>query len=138
MPDPPADPPSAPDDASDDAATSWEDVSDPALLCVIVAARSDADRLTDDLMRRGMGATRIGSTGGFLRRGSATLISGIRADQLDDLREAMRETCRARLEHVPVQTLPFMGEAALDAHAVEVRVGGAVLFVLPLTNFERF
>jgi uncharacterized protein YaaQ len=134
----PDSPENAPDDAPAEASPSWENASDPALLCLIVAARSDADRLTDELVRRGMGATRIGSTGGFLRRGSATLISGIRADQLDDLREAMRETCRARLEHVPVQTLPFMGEAALDAHAVEVRVGGAVLFVLPLTHFERF
>lgn len=135
MPDSPG---NAPDDAPAEASASWENASDPALLCLIIAARSDADRLTDELVRRGMGATRIGSTGGFLRRGSATLMSGIRADQLDDLREAMRETCRARLEHVPVQTLPFMGEAALDAHAVEVRVGGAVLFVLPLTHFERF
>ena len=134
----PDSPENAPDEAPAEASVSWENASDPALLCLIVAARSDADRLTDELVRRGMGATRIGSTGGFLRRGSATLISGIRADQLDDLREAMRETCRARLEHVPVQTLPFMGEAALDAHAVEVRVGGAVLFVLPLTHFERF
>ena len=129
--------PDPPERALDDT-DSWENVSDPALLCVIVAAHADADRLMDELVRRGMGATRIGSSGGFLRRGSVTLISGIRADQLDGLREAMRETCRARLEHVPVQTLPFMGEAALDAHALEVRVGGAVLFVLPLTNFERF
>ena len=130
MPDPPE---NAPHDA-----TSTERVSDHTLLCVIVAARSDAERLTDELLRRGMGTTRLGSAGGFLRRGSVTLISGIRADQLDELREAMLATCRARLEHVPVQTLPFIGEAALDAPAVEVRVGGAVLFVLPLTHFERF
>lgn len=134
----PDSPENAPDDPPTEASASSENASDPALLCLIVAARSDADRLMDELVRRGMGATRISSTGGFLRRGSSTLISGIRTDQLDGLREAMRETCRARLEHVPVQTLPFMGEAALDAHAVEVRVGGAVLFVLPLTHFERF
>ena len=117
---------------------SQEDVSNLELLCVIVAAPSDANRLMDELVSHGMGATRIGSTGGFLRRGSMTLISGIRADQIDDLRTAMRETCRARVENVPAQTLPFMGEAALDGHAVEVRVGGAMLFVLPLTHFERF
>ena len=51
--------------------------------------------------------------------------------------ELTREVCRARKEVVPIQSLPALGEAA-TIEPVEVRVGGATLFVLDVVRHERF
>ncbi|GAG22139.1 unnamed protein product, partial [marine sediment metagenome] len=45
-------------------------------LLIIIAAAEDADRLLDKIIEAGHPVTKISSTGGFLRRGNATLLSG--------------------------------------------------------------
>ena len=106
-------------------------------LVVIIASDADADRLMKSLVERGYPATKISSTGGFLRRGSATILSGVEAGEVDEVIGMVREECHARAEYVPVQTLPFFGEGTTLAEPVEVRVGGAIVFVLPVERFEK-
>lgn len=106
-------------------------------LLVIIASDSDADRLVRRLVQQSYPATKIGSTGGFLRRGNATILSGVEAEEVDAVLAAVRAECRARTEHVPVHTLPFFGEGTAVAEPVEVRVGGAIVFVLPVERFEK-
>lgn len=112
-------------------------MADPERLCVIVAASNDADRLMERLVKRGLHATKIGSTGGFLRRGNATVISGVANQDVDTVVEVVREECHARREFIPVQTLPFLGDGGLSADPVEVRAGGAIVFVLEIERFVR-
>ena len=106
-------------------------------LLVMIVSDSDADRLMRQLVEKGYPATKVGSTGGFLRRGNATIFSGIEADAVDAVIEVVKEECRARTEYVPVQTLPFFGEGAYVAEQLQVRVGGAIVFVLPVERFEK-
>jgi uncharacterized protein YaaQ len=106
-------------------------------LLVIIASDTDAERLMKSLVGRGYPATKIASTGGFLRRGSATILSGVESTEVDDVITMVRQECRARAEYVPVQTLPFLGEGATLSEPVEVRVGGAIVFVLSVERFEK-
>ncbi len=106
-------------------------------LVVIIASDADADRLMKSLIDRGYPATKISSTGGFLRRGSATILSGVESSEVGDVMAMVREECHARAEYVPVQTLPFFGEGAALSEPVEVRVGGAIVFVLSVERFEK-
>ena len=106
-------------------------------LVVIISADSDADRLMKALIGRGYPATKISSTGGFLHRGNATILSGVEANEVDDVFAMVRTECHARTEFVPVQTLPFFGEGASLSEPVEVRVGGAIVFVLNVERFEK-
>lgn len=108
----------------------------PLKLVVVIASDSDADRLMHRLVEQGYPATKIGSTSGFLRRGNATVLSGVEADEVEAVLTAVRVECRARTEHVPLQALPLLGEAVLT-EPVEVRVGGAIVFVLPVERFEK-
>ncbi|MBM3139594.1 MAG: hypothetical protein FJZ92_05105 [Chloroflexi bacterium] len=110
---------------------------DPTKLCMMVVADSDADRLMERLVERDFPATKIGSTGGFLRRGNVTIFSGVTDDRVDELLAVVNEVCHARKEFVPVQTLPFLGDGSFSAEPVEVRVGGAIVFVLKISRFER-
>ena len=78
----------------------------------------------------------MSSTGGFLRRGNATIFSGVDAADLDGVLQIIRTQCQARSEFVPAQALPFP-ESIYPAEPVQVRVGGAIVFVLPVERFEK-
>ncbi len=106
-------------------------------LVVMIVADADADKLVKELVARGYPATKIGSTGGFLRRGNSTILSGITADDVNSVVALVRTQCRARTEYVPLQAVPFFGEGMVLADPVEVRVGGAVVFVLDVERFEK-
>ena len=110
---------------------------EPDRLCVIIAADSDAGRLMERLVEQGISVTRIGSTGGFLRRGNATLICGVGSDAVEEVIETVRDECHARREFVPVQSLPFLGDGGFNTAPVEVRIGGAIVFVLVVERFVR-
>ncbi|HXH21061.1 MAG TPA: cyclic-di-AMP receptor [Dehalococcoidia bacterium] len=107
-------------------------------LVLIIAATSDADRLIDRLVKRGLPATKIASSGGFLRRGSATILSGVEDQEVETVIDLARQECRARKEFVPVQNLPVLGEIGSASEPLEVRVGGATVFVLDVDRFDRF
>lgn len=105
-------------------------------LLVIIASNDDADALIRKLVERGYPATKVSSTGGFLKRGNATIFSGVEADDVDRVIAIIRSECRARAEMVPVPSLPLPGSMAPSAPK-QVRVGGAIVFVLPVERFEK-
>jgi uncharacterized protein YaaQ len=105
-------------------------------LLVIITSDEDAEHLIRKLVERGYPATKVSSTGGFLRRGSATILSGVDAGDVDHVLHIIRTECRARTEYIPPQSLPFPG-GDFTAAPTEVRVGGAIAFVLPVERFEK-
>ena len=54
-------------------------------LVIIIAADEDAGRLLDRMVEAGHPATKISSTGGFLRHGSATILSGVDSAAVDEV-----------------------------------------------------
>ncbi len=106
-------------------------------LVIIISSDADADRLMKALIERGYPATKISSTGGFLHRGNATILSGVEANEVDQVLTMVRSECHARSEYIPVQALPFFGEGTAPSEPVEVRVGGAIVFVVNVEQFEK-
>ena len=106
-------------------------------LVIIIASDSDAEKLTRKLVEQGYPATKVSSTGGFLHKGNATILSGVEANDVDGIVAMVRSECYARSEYVPVQTLPFFGEGSVLQEPVEIRTGGAILFVLDVERFEK-
>ena len=105
-------------------------------LLIVIASDSDADSLIQKLVQRGYPATKVSSTGGFLRRGNATIFSGVDAEDVDNVVAIIRTECQARTEFLPAQELPFP-ESIYPAEPVEVRTGGAIVFVVSVERFER-
>lgn len=106
-------------------------------LVVIIAADADADRLIGRMVEQGYPATKIASTGGFLRRGNVTILSGVEAAEVDIILGMVRQECHARMEYLPRQMLPLLGEGGFLPTPVPVRMGGAIVFVLPVERFEK-
>ena len=117
------------------AAQGQSQQSDQKLL-IVIASDSDADSLIQKLVQRGYPATKVSSTGGFLRRGSATIFSGVDAEDVDNVIAIIRAECQARTEFLPAQALPFP-ESIYPAEPVEVRTGGAIVFIVSVERFER-
>ena len=105
-------------------------------LLVIIASNDDADTLIRKLTERGYPATKVSSTGGFLKRGNATIFSGVDADDVNQVLAIIRTECRARTEMAPVPALP-LPESMAPLEPRQVRVGGAIVFVLPVERFEK-
>lgn len=111
--------------------------ADPTKLVMMIVADTDADELMQALVEKGYPVTKIGSTGGFLRRGNVTIFSGVTESEVADVMAVVTEICHARKEFVPVQTLPFIGDGSFSAEPIEVRVGGAIVFVMDVDRFHR-
>jgi len=95
-------------------------------LVTVVAQQDDASALTEALRQADYRSTRLDTAGGFLRRGNATLLIGVEADQVADVFRIVQETCRPRSVAPP---------AGRPAEAVDT--GAATVFVLDVARFER-
>lgn len=106
------------------------------LLTIIVSGNS-GERLIDALVAQGFPATKIGSTGGFLHQGNTTILAGVDAGEVDSVIALVREICPAHTEYMPIPTLPIVPGQAYSPAPIEVRTGGAVVFVQPVERFEK-
>jgi uncharacterized protein YaaQ len=101
-------------------------------LVTAIVHNEDAATLVDALLEKEYRATRVNSSGGFLKQGNATILVGVE----DDL-EIISANCHSRKQFVnPMPPIMEPGEFYMP-YPVEVEVGGATVFVLPVERFER-
>ena len=106
-------------------------------LVVAIVHHEDAGTLVDALLDQDYRATRLASSGGFLKQSNATVILGVEDDQVDAVLDIVREACHARTQVVnPMPPIMEPGEFFMP-YPLEVEVGGATVFVLPVDRFER-
>ena len=106
-------------------------------LIVAVVHNEDAGALVDALLDREYRATRLHSSGGFLKQSNATIIVGVEDDHVEAVIEIVRATCTSRTQMVnPMPPIMEPGEFFMP-YPLEVEVGGATVFVLPVERFER-
>ena len=106
-------------------------------LVVAIVHNEDAGVLVDALLEREYRATRLHSSGGFLKQSNATVIVGVEDAQVDEVITIVRENCNSRTQVVnPMPPIMEPGEFFMP-YPLEVEVGGATVFVLPVERFER-
>ena len=91
-------------------------------LIVSIVNSDDADRLVSSLNKAGYKATTISTTGGFLRQGNATILTGIEDDQVPRVLQLVKENCHTRTQFVnPLPPVMEPGEMYIPT-PVEVQV----------------
>ncbi len=60
----------------------------------------DCNRLSNEFIDANIRATKLSSTGGFLKAGNSTFIVGIEDDRVEDALEIIKKTCQARKQFV--------------------------------------
>lgn len=89
-----------------------------------IVHNDDADAVISALLARGFRATRMASTGGFLREGNTTIVSGVEEEQVDEVLDTIKQHVKSRL-HMP------------RCSQEEVEVSGAIVFVINVERLER-
>lgn len=87
------------------------------------------------ISRVGFYATKLSTTGGFLKAGNLTLLMGVEDEKLDDLLDLLKENCKRREEMTTA--LPDYASDMLTAVPVKITVGGATVFVLDVEQFHK-
>ena len=107
-------------------------------LIVAIVQDEDAGRLVSALMDKGFGVTKLATTGGFLRAGNTTLISGLEDERLDEALGIVEKTCKSR-EQITASAAPMNGGAGgvYVPYPIRVTVGGATVFVLEVSQFLK-
>jgi uncharacterized protein YaaQ len=106
-------------------------------LVVAIVHNEDAGALVDALLEREHRATRLHSSGGFLKQSNATIVVGVDDPRVDEVIGIVRENCTSRTQIVnPMPPIMEPGEFFMP-YPLEVEVGGATVFVLPVERYER-
>lgn len=107
-------------------------------LIVAVVQDKDSVKLLENLMAEGYRATKLASTGGFLRAGNTTLLMGVEDKRVNHVLDIIKETCRSREQLVtPMSPVGVGGTESFVPYPIEVVVGGATIFVLDVEQFHR-
>ena len=93
-------------------------------LILAILQSGQAGSLLDDLIAAGFRATRVASSGGFLRQRNATLFIGAEDAEVDRV-----------VQMITDRSVRREPEAGL---ADEAGTGGATVFVLDMVRYERF
>ncbi len=107
---------------------------------MVIAVVSDDDgvALMDALNNEGFGATKLCSTGGFLKAGNTTVLVGTEDEKVDKVLEIIKKSSSSHSKLISTAQMPGYTGAANLAMPVEVKVGGATVFVLDVERFEKY
>ncbi|WP_353893320.1 cyclic-di-AMP receptor [Proteinivorax hydrogeniformans] len=106
-------------------------------LVVAVIQDKDSGKLLEALVEDGFKATKLASTGGFLKAGNTTVLIGVEDNKTQQVVKLIKKICKAREK--TVTTMSPIGGAVESyvPYPVEIVVGGATIFVLDVDQFER-
>ncbi|MBE3590552.1 MAG: cyclic-di-AMP receptor [Firmicutes bacterium] len=106
-------------------------------MVIAVIQDKDAVKLMETLVAEGHRATKLASTGGFLREGNTTFLIGCADEEVEDVLRVIRTVCRAREQLVTPLSSAAGATDSFVPFPVEVTVGGATVFVLNVERFEK-
>lgn len=103
-------------------------------LIIAIVHSDDAQAVTTEISRAGYSATKLSTSGGFLRAGNTTLLIGVDEDQVDEVIALIGKKAHS---HKQVITSPAASEGAVKSVPLEVNVGGATVFVVDVDKFVK-
>ncbi|MDF2820588.1 MAG: darA [Clostridiales bacterium] len=106
-------------------------------LILTVVHDDDAGYLMEKLTNAGFYATKLASTGGFLKVGNTTLFIGTSDDKVEEVINIIKDVCKSgkqmTLLNQPMTTMP----EGYMSYPIEVEVGGATIFVIEVNQFLK-
>lgn len=107
-------------------------------LVIAIVQNDDASNLVEALVSKNFMSTKLSSTGGFLSAGNTTLLIGVEENQVDEVLSIIEEHCETRTKYTT--SMPPTACCTVGAYVpqtIEVKIGGAVIFVTDVDRFEK-
>ena len=102
-------------------------------MIIAILQGEDYPDVVKDLNKHGFYVTLLNSTGGFLKKHSVTLMIGVEEEKLETATEIIKKHCSARMENTIIPS-----EMGTFVTPVQIRKGGAVVFVLDINQTMKF
>lgn len=106
-------------------------------LIYAIVSDEDSPRLMTELNRAGHRVTKLHSTGGFLKSGNTTLMTVVEEARKEEVLGIIRQYSRSRKAAINANVPPPTMGASYMPYPVEVKIGGATVFVVPVEHFEK-
>ncbi len=103
-------------------------------LIIAIVHSDDAQAVLTEISRSGYSATKLSTSGGFMRAGNTTLMIGVEEEQVDDVIALIGKKAHS---HKQVVASAAKGEGSVDSMPLEVKVGGATIFVVDVDKFVK-
>ena len=100
-------------------------------LVVAIVQDQDANNVIEELMEKDFRVTKLASTGGFLKAGNTTILSGVEDNKVDEVIKVIEENCKTREITTSLLTVTMPGDTYIP-YPLDVKVGGATVFVLDI------
>ncbi|MBQ3005833.1 MAG: cyclic-di-AMP receptor [Clostridia bacterium] len=101
-------------------------------LVIAIVNSDDSNNVVNGITKAGFYATKLPTTGGFMRAGNVTILVGVEDEKVDEVIEIVKTYSSERSELV----YPMLPGSVI-APAVKVNVGGATIFVLDVEQFYK-
>lgn len=105
-------------------------------LLIGIVHSDDTPALLSELNKESFYATKLSTSGGFLKTGNTTVLVGVEEERVEELIEVFRKCCSRRTEIMPAAT-PFISEGFMASAPMQVTIGGATIFVVDVDKFIK-
>ena len=110
-------------------------------MILAIIGSDDADDLVYDLNQHSFFVTKLSTVGGFMKNRSTTLMLGVDDDKVEEAIEIIKKTSGTR--HQLVYAPPTISAGSSSPHIgmsvpMNMKVGGATVFVMNVEGFEKF
>ncbi len=106
-------------------------------LIIAIVQDEDNQKVNAALMEKDFRATRLATSGGFLRAGNTTMMIGVEDEKLNEAIDLIKTVCQPRTQTVAAPAPTVDASGFFIPYPVEVTVGGAIIFVLDVEQFIR-
>lgn len=105
-------------------------------LVIGIVNSDDAADLLSEITKASFQATKLSTSGGFLRTGNATVLVGVDDEKVESVIDIFKDCCSRRTQMVP-SAPPFLGEGFVSVSPVEITIGGATIFIVDVDRFLK-
>ncbi len=105
-------------------------------LIICIVQDQDSSSLIDDLTEHKYRVTKLSTTGGFLKSGNTTLLIGVEDEEVEPVLDIIKENSKSREITTSLLTVTMPGDTYIP-YPLEVKVGGATVFVLDVEDYIR-
>ncbi|MBS2967244.1 cyclic-di-AMP receptor [Metabacillus sp. KIGAM252] len=107
-------------------------------MVIAIVQDQDTNRLIKSLTDHNFRVTKLATSGGFLKSGNTTIMIGTEELRVQKALQIIKDSSQSR-EQLVAPVSPMGGNAdSYVPYPVEVEVGGATVFVLPVEEFHQF
>ena len=107
-------------------------------LLMAIVQDEDSSKVLENLNKSNFGATKLSSTGGFLKAGRTTFIIGTEDERVDEAIQVIKKSSMSRKQIIDTSSSSHLFlEGAGMTYPVEVTVGGATIFILNVERIEK-